>query len=60
MEDGEAEPEATGSAGAEEEDEEEDDIGKEQAIQKQGAQLARRGIIFEARNTVSNPLCAEF
>ncbi len=46
--DGEAEPEAAGVA-AEEEEEEEEDIGAEQLAQKQGAQLARRGITFNAK-----------
>lgn len=32
-----------------EEEEEEDDFGKEALVQKQGAQLARRGITFEAK-----------
>ncbi|CAL8468443.1 g7983 [Coccomyxa elongata] len=46
--DGEAEPEEAGVA-AEEEEEEEDDIGAEQLAQKQGAQLARKGITFNAK-----------
>lgn len=46
--DGEAEPEDAAVA-AEEEEEEEEDIGAEQLAQKQGAQLARRGITFSAK-----------
>lgn len=46
--DGEAEPEEAGVA-AEEEEEEEDDIVAEQMAQKQGAQLARKGITFNAK-----------
>ncbi len=53
MENGEAEPEAAGAAL--EEDEEEEDFGKEQMAQKQGAQLARRGITFEAKG---GPVCS--
>jgi hypothetical protein len=47
VENGEAEPESAGAAL--EEEEEEEDFGKEQLVQKQGAQLARRGITFEAK-----------
>lgn len=47
VENGEAEPESAGAAL--EEEEEEEDFGKEQLAQKQGAQLARRGITFEAK-----------
>jgi hypothetical protein len=48
-ENGEAEPELPAGAAAEEEEEEDDDLGRQQQIQKQGAQLARRGINFEAK-----------